>query len=153
MSWHRLMPTEEFFRCERRASSWQFVTWRGTTCRGMALLALLLMVSCGGGGGSGGTGSAGTSSYRPTTGNLELRLAWDDSVGNEDGSTLVDLAGYRVYDGPSSGNYEVVTDVGNISEVVLEDLPAGTYYIAVGAYDHVGNESQLSDEIVVQLDE
>ena len=155
MSWHRLMPTTgKLLRRKRRDPGWQSMT-----CRGFALLFALLLVSCSSGGSSGGGsaadggGSFGTNSERPTTGDLSLELAWDDSASNEDGSSLVDLAGYRVYDGSSSGNYQVVTDVGDTTAVILEDLPPGTYFIAVAAYDRAGNESQLSDEIIVELEQ
>jgi hypothetical protein len=70
-----------------------------------------------------------------------LTLAWDPNT--ED-----DLAGYNVYYGIQSGNYDSVTDVGNVSQYTVSDLePETQYYFAVTAYDTSGNESDLSEEV------
>ncbi len=59
-----------------------------------------------------------------------------------------DLAGYRVYYGTSSGEYTQVQDAGNVTEQTLDNLTDGqTYYFAVTAYDHSGNESGYSNEV------
>ena len=39
--------------------------------------------------------------------------SWDAPTTNADGTPLTDLAGYKVYYGPSSGNYSQAIDVGN----------------------------------------
>jgi len=52
-------------------------------------------------------------------------------------STADDIAGYKIYYGNSSRNYNSFVDVGNQSN---------TYFIAVTAYDINGNESGFSKE-------
>jgi len=70
-----------------------------------------------------------------------LKLIWD-------ANTEDDLAGYKVYYGTSSGNYEQPIDVGNVTEYELKGLNEGiTYYIALTAYDTSNNESEKSDEV------
>lgn len=70
-----------------------------------------------------------------------LTLAWDPNT--ED-----DLAGYNVYYGIQSGDYDSVIDVGNVIQYLVLDLePETQYYFAVTAYDTSGNESGFSEEI------
>jgi len=70
-----------------------------------------------------------------------LTLSWDPN-----GET--DLAGYRIYYGKSSGNYDQMTDVGNISSYSLSGLePNMRYYVALTAYDISDNESDFSNEV------
>ena len=78
-----------------------------------------------------------------------ISLNWQPPTRNVDGSTLTDLAGYRVYYGLSSRNYtgeHPVTDPSASSASVT--APAGTYYVAMTALDGDGNESAYSNEIV-----
>ena len=70
-----------------------------------------------------------------------LTLSWDPS-------TESDLAGYRVYYGESSGNYDRNIDVGNVVLYQLSDLDPNTwYYVALTAYDTSNNESDFSEEV------
>jgi hypothetical protein len=62
-------------------------------------------------------------------------------------STADDIAGYKIYYGNSSGNYNSFVDVGNQTSYTISDLVDGnTYFIAVTAYDINGNESGFSKE-------
>ncbi|MHC4269004.1 MAG: fibronectin type III domain-containing protein, partial [Planctomycetota bacterium] len=64
-------------------------------------------------------------------------------------NTESDLAGYKIYIGPSSGNYNNVNDVGNQTNYTIQNLILGqTYYVAVTAYDALNNESSYSAESV-----
>lgn len=70
-----------------------------------------------------------------------VTLAWDASPGPG-------IAGYRLYEGDSSGTYTNIIDVGNGTVATVSNLVTGaTYYFAVSAYDEVGLESVLSAEI------
>jgi hypothetical protein len=68
-----------------------------------------------------------------------------------------DLAGYEVFYGPLSvaqGQavvYENSTDVGNTTSVDVCDLPEGTFYFAVRAYNTNGDASAYSTEKSLQL--
>ena len=59
-----------------------------------------------------------------------------------------DIAGYKVYQGTSSRNYDASMDVGNWTSTTIADLEDNeTYYFAVTAYDTDGNESGYSSEV------
>ncbi len=71
----------------------------------------------------------------------QVTLTWDTSAAD-------DIAGYKIYYGNSSMNYNSIVDVGNQTSYTISDLVNGnTYYIAVTAYDVNGNESGFSREI------
>lgn len=77
-----------------------------------------------------------------------LVVEWDPTTNRTDESALVNLAGYRVYYGVQSGVYDQYIEVGTESSATLDALADGvTYYIAVTAVDHLGLESQRSEEI------
>ena len=90
-----------------------------------------------------------------------VTVGWDAPSENEDGTPLIDLAGYRVYDGATSGYYTVVSplvpahtnapagseDVGD-SRHTLIFTNQQVRFIAVTALDTAGNESDFSEELV-----
>ena len=64
-------------------------------------------------------------------------------------NTEPELAGYQIYSGPSSRNYDNVNVVGNKTSYTLQNLVEGqTYYVAVTAYSTFNNESGYSEELV-----
>lgn len=69
------------------------------------------------------------------------RLVWN-------ANTEPDLAGYKVYRGQSSGSYDHVVDVGNVTEHQIEGLNPGTYFYSVTAYNTSGAESGFSNEVI-----
>ncbi|MDL1958268.1 MAG: hypothetical protein LWX01_00710 [Deltaproteobacteria bacterium] len=70
-----------------------------------------------------------------------LKLAWDPS-------TEQNLAGYKIYYGYASGDYDTSIDVGNTTTFQITDLEYDqTYYFATTAYDTSGLESDYSNEI------
>lgn len=76
-----------------------------------------------------------------------LMLSWTAPTTNEDGSSLDDLAGYKLYYGTQPGQYTQVVTVGAYTTAEIGDLDAGTWYLTVTAYDIYGNESDFSNEI------
>jgi len=119
---------------------------------GILILAASLMFvlsACGAGDGS-------LSGYNATTSTdtwTNATLQWDPPTTNEDGTPLTDLAGYKVYFGPSSGDYPYTIDVGDETSVPLstlveslDDIPP-TLCVVVTAYDTYGNESDYSNEV------
>jgi hypothetical protein len=64
-------------------------------------------------------------------------------------NTEPDLAGYRVYRGPSyAGPYSPLATTGATNYADNTPVNGSTYYYAVSAYDFAGNESDLSVENV-----
>lgn len=71
----------------------------------------------------------------------EVTLAWDP---NQE----ADLAGYRLYYGPESGQYDQVVDVGNVTTFTVTNLPVGVpRYFVVTAYNTSDLESDFSNEV------
>ena len=72
---------------------------------------------------------------------VTVTLAWDPNVEE-------DLAGYIVYYGTVSRDYDYDVDIGEETSCTISGLEEGIkYYFAVTAYDNEGNESQFSEEI------
>lgn len=107
------------------------------------IILLLSAAGCGGGGAAGvgeTTGGGGLS--------RSASLSWGASSSNVDGTSMNDLAGYRVYYGTSSGNYTNSVDIGIANSVVIDNLtPGSVYYFVITAYDSSGNESGYSAEV------
>jgi Bacterial Ig domain len=70
-----------------------------------------------------------------------LEVSWPPNT------TDPDLAGYKVHWGTASRAYTAAVDAGLATSVTLTDVPDGqTIYVALTAYDLVGNESAYSAE-------
>lgn len=106
-----------------------------------------------GGGSTGGSTGGGTTGGGGSTVTYSASLSWSPTTANIDGTPIgSDLAGYKVYYGTSSGNYlDYVTLGSDTTNVVINQLPSGTYYFTVTAFDTAGNESAFSNEAVKSL--
>jgi len=91
------------------------------------------------------------STYACAKGNT-VTLKWDAPTTNSDGTPLTDLAGYKIYYGPASGNYVQNIDVGNVTLYTIKNLPDGKYFFSVTAYDTMDNESDYSNEVNTLID-
>jgi hypothetical protein len=118
------------------------------------LLVIALVISaCSGGSASNGTGSSTGSSSTSTAGGTTVgaagtaTLTWAAPTENADGTAVTDLAGYTLYYGTNPSDLtESITVSGAASTTAeVKDLPAGTYYFAVSAYNAMGLESQQSN--------
>ena len=83
----------------------------------------------------------------PATG--AVPLSWEPPVANEDGSTLIDLAGYRIYAGPSPEELTLLVGVDSpgLTDFVVESLEAGAHSFAISAVNASGTEGQLSETV------
>jgi hypothetical protein len=81
---------------------------------------------------SGGTGAA--------------TLSWTPPTRNTDGSTLTNLAGYRISYGTSASSLSQQVTLSNpgLSSYVIDNLAAGTWYFTIKAYTSAGTESAPS---------
>jgi len=102
-------------------------------------LIVIILTGCSGGGGSTGGGNNINNTGIVT-------LSWSAPTTNTDGTPLTDLAGYNVYYGPSSGNYTNSYNAGMSTSYTINNLPAGTYYFVVTAYNAAGYASTFSNE-------
>jgi len=78
--------------------------------------------------------------------NGSATLSWQPPTQREDGSPLVNLAGFRIRYGTQTGHYTNVVEIPNagITSAVIENLPPATYYFVAAAYDAAGVESRDS---------
>lgn len=98
---------------------------------------------------SSGSDSSGYTSNPPTPSSGVVTINWAPPMDNTNGTPLINLAGYHIHYGPRSGDYTQTISVPNpgIATYVVQNLPPGTYYFAVGAVNSDGTESPLSGEI------
>ena len=104
----------------------------------------------------------GCGSYNPVTvsaveqsssGLWTATVSWDRVTQNSDGTPISDLSGYKIYYGTSSGNYDDVLDVGNVTSFIINQLEdMRTYFFAVTAYDFSANESGFSSEVSTRFE-
>jgi hypothetical protein len=74
----------------------------------------------------------------------DVTLQWD-------ANSETDLAGYRVYYGTASGVYGTPVVIGLTTTYTVANLPAGTYYFAVTAFNSAGLESGFSNEVTATV--
>lgn len=81
---------------------------------------------------------------QPTTGNATL--SWTPPTQNTDGSTLSDLAGFRIQYGSSPSALTQTIQIANagVATYVVTGLTSGSWYFAVRAYSSSGAESANS---------
>jgi hypothetical protein len=75
-----------------------------------------------------------------------MTLTWAPPLENVDGSTLSDLAGYKIYSGSSAHKLDVRATVHNpgLAALVLDDLKSDEVYFAITAFNRKGVESARS---------
>ncbi len=76
-------------------------------------------------------------------------VSWTPPTTNTDGSSLTNLAGYRVTYGTSTAALNTVATVSNpsVSNTLIDNLAPGTWYFAVKAYTSTGTESSISTTV------
>jgi hypothetical protein len=94
---------------------------------------------------AGGAGPAPTPEPEPAAGTASL--SWTPPTQNTDGSSLTDLAGYRISYGTTPDALAQVVQVANpgVSNYTIGNLSPGTYYFATRAYTSGGTESASSN--------
>ncbi len=76
-------------------------------------------------------------------------LSWTPPTRNTNGSTLTNLAGYRIYYGTSASSLTRTVQVSNagLTRYVVSDLSPATWYFSVRAYSSAGAESTGSNTV------
>ena len=82
---------------------------------------------------------------QPTNGSATL--SWTPPTENTDGSTLTNLAGFRIQYGTSADALTQTVQIANpgVATYVVTGLNSGTWYFAVRAYSSGGAESANSN--------
>jgi len=111
-----------------------------------AVLVLALVVGCTPDGPGAGIPTHPTDTYSVT-------LEWDAPTVDAVGRPLDDLSGYRLYyrEVGSPADSETMFEVGVATRATVQGFSAGEYLFAVTALDALGNESDLSDALPVQV--
>ncbi len=75
-----------------------------------------------------------------------VTLSWTPPTTNSDGSTITDLAGYKIYYGQSSSALNQVVTVSNPGTIrwVVDNLSTATWYFTMTSYNASGIESMRS---------
>ncbi len=99
---------------------------------------------------SDGTASTALSAFAiavTTVSTGRATLSWTPPTENTDGSTLSNLAGYRIRYGTSAGSLTntIVVENASVTTYVVEDLAPATWYFAVTAVTSSGAESNHSN--------
>lgn len=87
----------------------------------------------------------------PTTGSAVLN--WTPPTRNTDGSSLTNLAGYRISYGISTATTAKTVQIANpgVASYVVEGLTSGTWYFALKTYTTSGVESTLSNTVSITI--
>jgi len=110
----------------------------------------LLLASCGGGeepSTNNANNSASDSEVNSPISNPQIlnsaTISWAPPLLNEDGSSITDLAGYRIYCGENEDTYTLVKDISNIGQTsfTIENITSDTYVCVMTAYNTSGYES------------
>jgi hypothetical protein len=75
-----------------------------------------------------------------------VTLSWMPPTENADGSTLIDLAGYRIYYGRRASTLDQVVKLSNpgLSRYVIENLSSARWYFSMTSFKSNGVESARS---------
>ena len=105
------------------------------------------LTACGGGASSSNGDSRDNTN--PSVGSVSL--SWTAPSTRADNSYLpmTELRGYRIYYGTSANDLNVLVDLNDntITNYSINELPSGSYFFSITAYDLDGQESGLSNVI------
>ena len=99
-------------------------------------------------------GTSGTGGNPPSSGAAAVTINWTPPTENTDGTTLENLAGYKIHYGTASRKYTETITVRNpgLAAYVISSLAPGTYYFSVAAYNSAGTEGPYSSEVSAKVD-
>jgi hypothetical protein len=105
---------------------------------------------------SDGTASASLTAFSIAVNQISNGSAtvnWTPPTSNSDGSTLTNLAGYRIHYGTASNSLTQSVQVANVglTSYTLTNLTGGAWYFGVSAFTTSGQESALSNVASKQI--
>jgi len=80
-------------------------------------------------------------------------VSWLTPTQNEDGSQLIDLAGFHIHYGRQQGSYTKTVRVHNpgVTSYVVQGLVPGAYYFVLAAYNRDNVRSETSNEMSIVI--
>ena len=119
----------------------------------LSLVLIFSLVACAGG--DGGTGIHSGSISNPSGSNTALSLTWvaPSERADNTGLSLSEIAGYRIYYGTETGNYQNQIEVndGSAEQAQIVGVSSGAYYLVMTTIDTDGRESSYSPEVAVTI--
>jgi len=99
--------------------------------------------------GAGGSSGDSVSVAVVLNNNGTALLSWTPPTSNTDGSSLTDLAGYRIYYGTEPGVYSNSINVANagLTSYLIENLAPASWYFVMTSYNSSNVESSYSVEV------
>jgi hypothetical protein len=84
----------------------------------------------------------------------QATVGWVAPQEDSDGNVLTDLAGFRLYYGTQSGVYPNTMEIESpgLTLFVLDQLVPNTYFMVLTATNSLGQESEVSNEIVIDVE-
>jgi hypothetical protein len=97
--------------------------------------------------------SASNSSISSASQTVRAALSWTAPTQNTDGSTLTNLAGFRIYYGTDATALDSMVQITGASTTsyVVGSLSSGTYFFAIKSYNITGTESDLSGVVSLTI--
>lgn len=90
----------------------------------------------------------------PIVETFSVTLEWTAPTEDAQGDPLDDLHGYRIHyrsSSPANGPGATVVEVDDVTRATVDGVPAGQWRFGVTARDVSGNESSLSNEVLVEV--
>ena len=90
----------------------------------------------------------------PNPQGFSITLEWTAPTVDAEGAPLEDLAGYMVHyrsSSPANGAGATTVETGMATRATITGIPAGTWQFGVTARDAAGNESELSNEVQIEV--
>lgn len=90
----------------------------------------------------------------PAAETFSVTLQWNAPTEDAEGDPLDDLHGYRIHyrsSSPANGPGATVVEVADVTQATVDGVPAGQWRFGVTARDVSGNESELSNEVQVEV--
>lgn len=90
----------------------------------------------------------------PPVETFSVTLEWTAPTEDAQGDPLDDLHGYRIHyrsSSPANGPGATVVEVDDVTRATVDGVPAGQWRFGVTARDVSGNESALSNEVLVEV--
>lgn len=101
----------------------------------------------------GSSSSSGSNSTDTASLDSGITISWALPTTNTDGTALTNLAGYHIHYGTDSSALDQEIDVPSpdLTQYVIQNLTAGTYYFSVSSYNTDGTEGVDSSLVSVTV--
>lgn len=118
-----------------------------TRCVCMATASALLLTACS------DDDYAYTAADLASGGTHDVTVQWLPPTVNEDGSPLMDLAGFKILHGTRSNLYTRVIDIPNpaATSFKIEGLSDGVHFFTIAAYNRTATDGIESQQLAIRL--